>query len=454
MPAAAVILLGCPKNQFDTEYVLGALVRAGFELVTSPARADVIVITTCAFLGSAVQEAETAIATALTVKRQRPEVKIVVAGCLVQRYGAALAERFPAVDLWVGVDGLGRIPRLLGRRGLYSAGEPRLLLPAGGSRVLSTPRHYAWLKIADGCDNRCSYCLIPGLRGRRRSRSLRSIVAEARGLVRLGVRELVLVAQDTAAWGRDLAGAPDIARLLARLGRLSGLGWLRLMYAHPAHVSDRLIAEFGHNPKLCRYLDLPVQHCSDRILRAMNRHHRRADLERLLEKLRRVPDLQLRTTIIVGFPGEGEREFRELTEFVRTVQFERLSVYAFSAEPSTAAAGMKGQVPESVKRERVRELMKLQAAVSRNHRRRLLGKELLVLVDRPGIARTEWDAPEVDGVVRLKGRPVAPGRFVRCRVTGATTHDLVATVPAGSSVRREADGMCVDTRVVADRIGP
>lgn len=428
MPSAAVILLGCPKNQVDTEYALGSLERAGWEITPDPAASDLVVITTCAFLGSAVRESESVIERTLELKRRRPGMKVVVGGCLVQRFGAELGRRYPDVDLWVGIDALADIPRLLRlrARSFFSA-EPCALVPAGAARLLSTPRHFAYLKIADGCDNRCSYCLIPSIRGRLRSRPADAIVAEARGLVRLGARELVLVAQDTTAWGSELAGRPQLPALLARLGRIRNLRWLRLMYAHPSHVTAELLDEFARNRKLCRYIDLPVQHVSDRILEAMNRHYTRADLERLLERARALPGVRLRTTIIVGFPGETAREFRDLLGFVRAARFDRLSAYAFSPEPGTPAAALPRQVSDRVKRERVRELMRVQAGISRSSLRRLVGAELDVLVDAPGTGRTEWDAPEVDGTVKLAGK-AEPGTFARCRVTGSATHDLRATV--------------------------
>ncbi len=427
--SAAVILLGCPKNQVDTEVALGSLARAGWRIVTDPARADLIVITTCAFLGSAVRESEAVIERTLRLKRARADLKVAVGGCLVQRFGEELARRFPEVDLWVGIDALADIPRLLRlrARSFYCA-EPRAVAPAGAARLLSTPRHFAYLKIADGCDNRCSYCLIPSIRGRLRSRPAEAILEEARGLARLGARELVLVAQDTTAWGSDRAGRPGLADLLCRLGRIRGIGWLRLMYAHPAHVDDRLLDEFRANPKLCRYLDLPVQHVADRILKKMNRRCTRRDIERVLERARAVDGMRLRTTVIVGFPGETDREFEELLGFVRAARFDRLSAYAYSAEPGTAAAALPGQVPARVKRERLAELMRAQARISRANLRRLVGSELTALVDQPGIGRTEWDAPEVDGTVRLEGRPARAGAFVRCRVTRSSTHDLAAAV--------------------------
>jgi ribosomal protein S12 methylthiotransferase len=427
-PLVCVVFLGCPKNQVDSENLLGSMSRAGYAVTSDPRAADVVVVTTCAFLGSAVAESESAIRRVLRLKRLRPALRVVVAGCLVQRHGRELARRFPGVDLWAGLDEMPDIPRLLNlRTGFWCTAAPRSLPARDAPRVHSSPPHYAWLKLADGCDNRCSYCTIPSIRGRLRSRTIPDVVAEARELARAGVKELLLVAQDTTAFGID-RGEPELARLLAELGRINRLRWLRLMYAHPAHLTNDVIAQFESNPKLCRYLDLPVQHISTRILRKMNRRYTRTRLLRLLARLRRVPDLRLRTTVITGFPGETPAEFRELLGFVRTARFDRLSGYTYSTEPGTQAASMSGQVPALTRSSRLHRVMQLQARISRARLRELVGRELDVIVDSPGTGRTQWDAPEVDGVVRLLDANPEPGSFVRCRVVRSSTHDLSARV--------------------------
>jgi len=303
--------------------------------------------------------------------------------------------------------------------------------------------------------------MIPDIRGPFQSRPMRDIVAEARDLARAGVKELILVAQDTTLYGTDfrtgvhhkntktrrernpkshlsascLRGSisvpgspPQLAKLLEELGRLDGIRWLRLMYTHPAHITEDVIDQFSSNPKLCRYIDLPVQHVADHLLEEMNRHYTRQDVEILLESLRAIPDMHIRTTIIVGLPGETRHDFSKLLAFVRTARFDRLSCYAYSPEPGTKAAGLPAQVSPGVKKERVRRLMLAQAAISRANLRKLVGRKLTVLVDFPGIGRTQWDAPEIDGVVKLYGRRVRPGRFVRALVTGSSTHDLTARI--------------------------
>jgi len=268
--------------------------------------------------------------------------------------------------------------------------------------------------------------MIPDIRGPFRSRPVRDIVAESTDLARAGVRELILVAQDTTLYGTDLYGKPSLARLLTALGEVNDIRWLRLLYTHPAHITEDVIDQLASNPKLCRYIDLPIQHVADHLLATMNRGYTSKDVELLLESLRAIPDLHIRATIIVGLPGETERDFSELLAFIRAARFDRLSCYAYSPEPGTKAALLPAQVSPAVKRERVRRLMLAQAAISRANLKKLIGRRLTVLVDSPGIARTQWDAPEIDGVVKLTGRRTEPGRFVHALVTGSTTHDLTA----------------------------
>lgn len=423
MNTAAVVLLGCPKNRVDAETLLASLGTAGYTLTPDPADADIVVVTTCAFLRSAVRESETAIRRALALRRRRPGLRVVVAGCLVQRYGRTLQRRFPDVELAVGLDYLTEVPRLLRLRAAYACTTlPTASRPA--PRLPTTPRHYAYLKIADGCDNRCSYCLLPDIRGRFRSRRAPDIIGEARALARAGAKELILVAQDTTAYGRDLYRRAALPRLLERLAGVPGVEWLRLMYTHPARYGPALLRELEHNPRLCRYVDVPIQHADDTVLHRMNRHHTRADIERLIARLRAIDGIRLRTTVMVGFPGETEKEFAELLRFLRAAEFDRLGAFEFSAEPGTPAATLRPRVPAALRAERLAAVMELQAAISRRRLRRLRGETLRVLADAPDTARTEWDAPEVDGVVRITGKPLLPGEFARVRITGSDEHDL------------------------------
>lgn len=429
MPRAAVVLLGCPKNQVDAERLLGSLGVAGWTLTDHLPSADLVVVTTCAFLGSAVRESESEIRRALALKRRRPGTRVAVAGCLVQREGRQLARRFPGVDLFCGIDRMADLPALLHSGTRFTCGRPAALEDPRAPRLLGAPGHYAFLRIGDGCDNRCSYCLIPRIRGRLRSRPMPDILCEAEALGRAGARELILIAQDTTTWGADRYSRPSLSRLLRRLAGIPGIEWLRLMYAHPAGVTESLCREFERNPKLCRYLDLPVQHCSDRVLEAMNRGHDRAHLDNVIARLRRIPGLCLRTTVITGFPGETDAEFDELLGFLGDARFERLGAYAFSPEPGTRAARLPGRLPTERCEERRARVLELQRGISRERLRGLRGRELTVLLDTPTTGRTEWDAPEVDGVVKFDRPAGRLGEFVRCRVTGSTDHDLRARSP-------------------------
>ncbi len=417
--SACVVFHGCPKNQVDTEFVLGSLVRAGYEVVSELSVADLVVITTCGFLQSARRECEATIKRVLKCKRRKPGLKVVVAGCLVERYRDELEQEFPEISLLAGIADMPRIPQLVSGLDRRASRKTETAV-----RLVSTPRHYVYLRIADGCDNRCSYCAIPGIRGGFRSRPMADILEEARRLIDQGAKELVLVAQDTTRYGADIYRRPGLGRLLDRLSRIDGVLWLRLMYAHPAHLTEDVLDQFQANPKLCRYLDLPIQHISDPVLRRMNRPGSRADIELLIQHLRAIPDLHIRTTMMVGFPGETPGRFRELLQFIEQVRFDRLSAYTYSAEPGTPAYRLRPRVPVRVQRSRLRRLMHVQARVSRGNLKQLVGRKLDVLVDQPGIGRTEWDAPEVDGVFRLRDADTGPGELVRALVTSSSTHDL------------------------------
>ncbi len=405
---AAVKALGCPKNRVDSEHLLGALLDAGYELTENLPEADLIVLTTCAFLSSAVQETEDAIKNLLRLKENNPSLKLFVAGCLVERYGRGLKKRFPGVDRWLTLKEMSRF------------------FARTSARLISTPSHYAYLKIADGCENRCSYCLIPDIRGKFRSRPIEEVVAEAEALAGAGVKELILIAQDTTLYGKDIYGSPALAQLLSKLEPVKGLRWIRLLYTHPAHLKEDVIEQFGSNSKLCRYIDLPIQHISDRILALMNRRYTRRDVEKLLGRLRTVPEMRVRTTVITGFPGETEAEFEELLQFVKQAQFDRLSGYVFSPEPGTRAFAMANQVDKETARLRLRRIMRTQARISRARLKSMVGQNTVVLMDFLNEGRTEWDAPEIDGVVRLRGDKVFPGEFINAKIVASSTYDLIA----------------------------
>ena len=447
---AQVISLGCPKNLIDSEIILGHLVKSGFILTDSIQNADLVIINTCAFIKPAVDEAKDKIREILAYKNKGFIQKIFVVGCLVQRYKQALEKEFPEVDGFLGIDYLNIIPKVASsktRKRTYVR-TPYTLCSSSEPRLLSTPKHYAYLKIADGCDNRCSYCLLPSIRGRFRSREIEDIEQEARMLANSGVKELILVAQDTTLYGQDLypeSARGGLAQLLRRLNRIKSIIWIRLLYTHPAHFTDDLIEMIAKLPRVAKYIDLPLQHISDRILKQMNRKVKRQDIERLLERLRKIEGLTLRTSFIVGFPSETDKDFSELLDFVRQSAlggFDHLGCFTYCREKGSPAYRLRNQVSEKVKIERFNEIMKLQKNISRKRLKNLIGKKVNVLIDthlfpsqtvgggQEGgydyIGRTEENAPEIDGLVYLKGKNLNPGDYVTVKVIMTSDYDLFA----------------------------
>lgn len=426
------ISLGCAKNRTDTEAMLGLLGAAGYGVTADLETADVLVVNTCAFITAAQRESVNTVLEAGRYKEQGRLRTLVVAGCLVERHGAVLLREMPEIDGLLGtgkVDGIaavvagalrGEKPVALGDPGFVSGLEPRFL---------TTPPYTAYLKLAEGCSNRCSFCIIPALRGRYRSRRREDILAEAALLSARGVRELVLVAQDTTRWGLDLYGRAELPGLLRELARLDGVRWVRLLYAYPTGISDELLTTLAEEEKVCRYLDLPLQHVRSCLLKKMNRPV--TDVAGLVRRVREaVPGITLRTTFIVGFPGETAADFTALEAAVRELAFDRTGVFAYSREEGTPAAALPEQVPWRVKQERLRRLRAAAREVSLERNRRLVGHEVLVLTEgargRFFYGRSEADAPEVDGSVYFTAsRPVAAGEFVRVRITRARTYDLV-----------------------------
>lgn len=418
---AAVVALGCPKNRVDSEYLLGALAQSGYELTFFPGEANLVVLTTCAFIQPAVMESEKTIRRLIALKRKNPAMKLVVAGCLFQRYKTKLSSRFPEVDYWVGLSDLLKIPQIVNNQPIPWD------FPAPLPRLLSTPTHYAYLKIADGCNNNCSYCLLPKIRGPYRSRPIEELLTEAEQLAQSGVKELILVAQDTTLYGTDIYQRPMLNRLIEKLSAIKKIRWIRLLYAHPKHLTPDVIEQFGFNPKLCRYIDLPIQHINDEILARMNRGYSRQKVEHLLTNLRAIPEMRIRTTIITGYPNETQDQFNELLNFIKQTQFDRLSGYTFFPEPGTKASRLKNRVKPSIARSRLHQILSTQRQISKNKLRQLIGKKVSVLVDFPGIGRTEWDAPEIDGVVKIKHGAPFPGEYINVRILNALTYDLIAT---------------------------
>lgn len=434
MPRVYAVSLGCDKNRVDTEVMLGLLTGAGYGIAPHPEEADVILVNTCGFIAAAQEEA---VQTILEMARYRNDDRpLVVAGCLAQRYPKELRRAIPEIDALVGTGNVGQIVEIVrraaaGERGLVSVGSPGFLAPEDSPRVVTTRPHTAYLKIAEGCSNACAYCVIPRLRGPFRSRPPGAVLAEAAALARGGVRELILVAQDTTRYGSDLDPGHDLAWLLRRLAGLEGLQWLRLLYCYPTGITPALVETLATERKVCRYLDIPMQHASDAVLARMGRATRQRDLERLVETLRRdVPGITLRSTFMVGFPGETEADFEELLDYLEAARLERAGFFAYSREEGTRAGAMADQVPEEVKRERLARVQEVQRKIMRMAAAGRVGATLPVLTDaRQGPfhrGRTEGDAPGIDARVYFGGEPWAePGEFVRVRVTRAAGTDLV-----------------------------
>ena len=433
-----LVSLGCPKNRVDSEVMLGGLLQAGWRTTDEPREAHLIVVNTCGFLQEALAESIDTVLELAAFKEEGVCERLVMTGCAVERHARALAQELPEVDLLLGVASFHRLARLL------EEGGPRIDAPPGGAflydhrtpRVRSSPAHTAWVKIAEGCDNRCTFCAIPALRGPQRSRTIADVVAEVEALAADGVREVNLIAQDLTAYGRDLGRAPRLDGLLRGLARVADLRWIRLLYAYPRSFPERLVRALAEEDKVCRYVDLPLQHVSDRVLRRMKRGHRADSARRLLDRLReRVPGLSLRTAFIVGFPGEGEEDFEALLRFVREQRFDHVGVFRFSPEPGTPAAGLPEQVPARVRRDRYRRLMAAQRRISRALLAAQVGSEPEVLVEGRSPetdlllqGRTERQAPEVDGVVLINDGMASAGDLVRVRIEEAHDYDLVGGI--------------------------
>lgn len=427
-PRAALVTLGCPMNQVDSEHIMAGLVSLGFELVPEE-EADVIVVNTCGFIESARNESVETILELAEYKRTGRAKALVVAGCLAELHRVELESVLGEADAVVGLSERDSIPdlclRLLDRE---REGE------AVYTRVVTGPRHSAYLKIAEGCSNACSYCTIPAIRGRFRSVPGDEALREAEELVTLGARELILIGQDTTRYGADTDGA-SLPRLLERLAAIEDVRWLRLMYAQPAHLTDEIIEAFRDIPKLLPYVDIPVQHISGNILRRMGRLTTPDGIRALISRLReRIPGVVLRTSLIVGFPGETEAEFGELLDFVEETRFERLGAFVYSPEKGTRAARLGGAVPEKVAEVRFDQIMRLQAEITEEFQRSLVGSEFEMIVDEVDpdsedvFGRTYMDAPEIDGVVTVAGGIDPDEEFVRVRIVDAGTYDLVGEV--------------------------
>ncbi len=447
-----MISLGCAKNLVDAEIMLGSVLQRGMAVTSHADDADVLVINTCAFIDSAKEESIEAILEAHQRRElnKRPNQKLIVSGCMSQRFSSELRESLPEVDAFIGLDQvkeLGAIAeKLLSKEARdkdvdldFVTARPGYIPDYDTPRFRLTPAHSAYVKIAEGCNHPCSFCVIPQMRGKHRSRSPASVLAEIRGLVAEGAREINLISQDTTYYGMDLwaekAGprqpvdssrGPTLSALLRQIQEIEGEFWVRLLYTHPAHWSDELIETISHCDKVARYIDIPLQHIDESMLQRMRRETSRQHIEELIAKLRRgIPGVALRTTFIVGFPGESDTDFETLLEFIQRIQFERLGIFKYSQEQGSRAAKMPNQIPANVKNARYRAAMSIQQKIAHRLAREKAGRKLKLLVDQPHVARSEADAPDVDARVILS-EPAPAGEFIWRRITASRGYDLLA----------------------------
>ena len=454
-----MISLGCAKNLVDAEIMLGSVLQRGMEITSRADDADVLVVNTCAFIDSAKEESIEAILEAHQQRglNKRPDQKLIVSGCMSQRFARELRNELPEVDAFIGLDQVSQLGDIVEEmvtrpsrlRDASDASKtpalrfadtrPTYIPDYDTPRFRLTPTHFAYVKIAEGCNHPCSFCVIPQMRGKHRSRKPDSVLAEIRALVREGVREINLISQDTTYYGMDLwqtkagprqpvdsARGPTLAALLREIQSIEGEFWVRLLYTHPAHWSDELIETIAECDKVARYIDIPLQHIDESMLGRMRRETSRAHIEHLIDRLRAgIPGVALRTTFIVGFPGESDTEFKALVDFIRRIRFERLGIFEYSREQGSRAAKMPGQLPTKIKTARYRQAMSVQQSIAHDMARERIGSELKLLVDQPHIARSEGDAPDIDARVVLSN-PAPVGEFIWRTVTGSRGYDLLA----------------------------
>ena len=434
------ISLGCDKNLADSEEMLGLLTARGHEIVDDETLADAIVINTCCFIKDAKEESVETILEMAEYKKSGSCHALVVTGCMAQRYQKEIIEEVPEVDAVLGTTSYGDIVKALEEAVAGNHFEEfrdiDYLPDTGSKRVLTTGGHFGYLKIAEGCDKHCTYCIIPKLRGKFRSVPMERLIAQAEDMAEQGVKELILVAQETTVYGKDLYGKKSLHILLKKLCEIKGIRWIRVLYCYPEEIYDELIETIRDEKKICHYLDIPIQHASDRILKRMGRRTSKQELIDIVGKLRKeIPDIVLRTTLITGFPGETEEDHEELKEFVDAMEFDRLGVFTYSPEEDTPAAEMPDQIPEEVKEERRDELMELQQEISYDRGQDRIGQELLVMIEgkvadeSAYIGRTYGDAPKVDGYIFVQtGELLMTGDFAKVRVTGALEYDLIGVL--------------------------
>ena len=437
------ISLGCPKNLIDSEVMAGLLNKSGQKITQTAENADIVIVNTCGFIDAAKEESLEEI---LTLARQKKQIgrdfKIVVAGCLAQRYGKELLAEIPEVDLFIGTGEVGNIVRHVNTlekasfRRASIISKPQFLMNYHHPRIISAKTAIAYLKISDGCSNCCSYCAIPAIRGKARSRLPKDILREAENLATQGFKEIIITGQDTTAYGKDLKSRPRLSELLKDMAQIKGIKWIRLLYAHPAHVTEDLLKAIADTKKICPYIDLPIQHIDDDILKSMNRRVTASQIKAVINRARLIiPTLALRTSLIVGFPGETKKRFEKLLDFVRETQFDHLGVFTYSREESTPAAKMKSQISKKEKDRRRNLIMTEQATISHAINKNLIGTIQEVIIeeksDRPDydfIGRCRRQAPDIDGITYLKGANVKIGSIVKCKIASADDYDLFGEI--------------------------
>ena len=431
------ISLGCDKNLVDSEVMLGLLDKKGYQIVDSEEDADIIVVNTCCFIHDAKEESIQTILEMAEYKKEGKLKALIVTGCLAQRYQQEIIDEIPEVDAVLGTTSYDHIveavEEALAGNGHVVLEDVDALPDVKEKRLVTTGGHYAYMKIAEGCDKHCTYCIIPNLRGNYRSVPMEKLLAEAKDLADQGVKELILVAQETTVYGKDLYGEKSLHKLLRELCKISGIQWIRILYCYPEEIYDELIQTIKEEKKVCHYLDLPIQHASDAVLKRMGRRTSKAQLVEIIEKLRKeIPDISLRTTLITGFPGETQEQHEELKDFVDEMEFDRLGVFTYSPEEDTPAATMTEQIPEEVKEDRQAELMELQQEIAFDLAEDMVGREVLVMIEgkvadeNAYVGRTYKDAPNVDGLIFINtDEELMSGDFARVRVTGALEYDLI-----------------------------
>jgi len=437
------ISLGCPRNLIDSEVMAGLLTKSGLHLTPTTDKADIIIVNTCGFIDAAKEESLEEILTLAQQKKQNGrDFKIVVAGCLAQRYGKELLAEIPEVDLFIGTGEVGNIVRYVNNLGKTDyrrasiISKPQFLMNYHHPRVITAKASFAYLKISEGCSNRCSYCVIPALRGKARSRMPKDILREAENLVAQGFKEIIITGQDTTAYGKDLKSRPRLSDLLKNMAQIKGIKWIRLLYAHPAHVTEDLLKAIADTRKICFYIDLPIQHIDDDILKSMNRTVTSTQIKTVITQARQIiPNLALRTSLIIGFPGETQKRFARLLDFVRETKFDHLGAFTYSREEGTPAAKIKSQVSKKEKERRRDLIMTEQAIISHAINKTLIGSIREVIIegksDRPDYdftGRCRRQAPEIDGITYIKGINTKIGSIVKCKIIAADDYDLFGNI--------------------------